>query len=176
MNTDKFTKQAFLTLYVPLKMEGLSIRKIAKAMGINPGTLQKYKKQYALPNIEEGKEVMNAVNAQVIKDTLDDYNHSETVIETAYKLHLKGIQVAMMDNDYKLARDISIEALKIAKTEADIKRTFSLLVDNRQVNITVEGVPPDVMDEIRESVALEIYAHLRDCGLCDSCKKIIGRE
>ena len=114
----------------------------------------------------------DAVNAKVNESALTEYNHSETIIETAYKLHLQGIQVAIQQKDYKLARDISIEALKIARTEADIKRTFSLLVDNRQVNImNINDVPPGVMDEIRQSIINEVVNMFRG-KLCDRCRRL----
>jgi len=167
----KYDRETFLSLYIPLKMKGMSVRKIADEIGVSPVTLQTYKRTW-IPTVAEPDKLKKAIIKENMVEAENRMEYNETLIDTAYKLHLQGIQTAIKDNDYKTARDISIEALKIAKTEAEIKRTFSLLVDNRQVNImNINDVPPEVMDSIRLEMANEVINHFRG-KLCERCRRL----
>jgi len=69
-------------------------------------------------------------------------NHREKIIETAYRLHERGIADAISQKSWAKARKISIDALKICKTEMEIERVFVAIgevnIQNTQVNIHSE--------------------------------------
>lgn len=168
MPDPKYTPNSFKIAYAPLKAEGLTPGQIASQMKISKKTLGRYLKNpdYVLDvSTETQLEKRAAMKAE---------NHSDKILETAYKLHEKGIHDALFDTidgkdyikahpDYKAARQISIDALKIARTEAEIKRVFlavgQMNIDNRQVNIT----------QIRNEIMQEVW----DDMLCVECKRKI---
>jgi predicted transcriptional regulator len=131
----KYPPAVFSKLYMEYKDRGMNQSEIARELGISRTTLCTYLndpdfRAHLTPKLDETEQL--AVN-QAAMSVSTSINRNEQIIDTAYKLHLKGIQDAIKDGDFREARNISIDALKIARTEAEIKRIFSVFtfVDNR---------------------------------------------
>jgi hypothetical protein len=89
-------------------------------------------------------------------------NHSEKIISVAFQLHEKGIKDAMDNKNWKEARKIALDALKIAKVEAEIKRIFLVIAGDVNINQT-QNVQINTQNEINK-----IYPRL-----CEKCRKAV---
>jgi len=130
----KFSPKAFAARYAPLRAKGLSREEIADKMSISTKTLERY-----LANPDYESILSTKTEDGDNKDIEKAKEKSTTIISAAYRLHEKGIADAVKKKDWKVAREISIEALKIARTEADIKRVVNA-ISGPTINITYNNV------------------------------------
>lgn len=131
MSKASYSPLQFARIYAPLKAKDLSRRLIALKMKVSSRTLDRYLVNPEYVAVLTGE----TVKAESYELQQGD-EHSSKIIEAAYKLHEKGIHDAIFETlpdgtdklkenpDYDKARQISIDALKIARTEADVKRIF----------------------------------------------------
>ena len=171
MGKTKYTPAKFKRKYAPLKARGLDNQDIARSLQVSYRTLLRYldNPEYVI-NVSQMTQNYN--NNQIEQGR----GRSEEILDTAFKLHKKGIHDALFDTingkdvlkqkpNYEKARQISLDALKIAMTDTQIQKTLIMIgsvnIDNRQVNIT--------------QVQQECFSHFWN-KICNNCKKKLKEE
>ena len=142
--------------------EKMPQRQVAELLNISRTTLQRYfnNPDYRLQEKEVAQVVQKVVQVNQTK-----MNNSEEIIDTAFKLHKKGIADAIKEGDWKEARTIALNALKIARVEAEIKRIFLVIGGDVNVNSTT-NIQLNLQQEINKIYPI----------LCDKCKKAVREE
>ena len=168
MKSKKFTPPEFAAKFAEAKLKSTNQAQIAEALGISRRTLQRYLR---VP------EYTSLMAQTVATKTISAMTHSETIIDTAYKLYKNAIAEALVAEtivdgklvkvvpNYKEARRLSIEALKIAITEAQIKRLFVVMGD---VNIDARTQQLIV---VKRQIIDEVFSLL-----CPKCQKMLESE
>ena len=146
MPTPKYSPTQFKTVYAPLKAKGLTKKQIAGKMKVSTRTIERY-----MANPDYVEVVSVATKQAEHQELIKGENHSDKIIEAAYRLHEKGIQDAINDKDYEEARRISIDALRIAKTEAEIKRIF-MIVGNLNIDARDQSQTLIIQQEVRKDI------------------------
>ena len=160
----------FAKHYIKAKLRGLPVEEIAASMGICLKTMYTYmgKPEFkaALGNIED---MTTSFEMEEVAD------QGAELIKKAYELHLLGIEEAIEEGDFKKARKIAIDGLKICKTDADTKRVFLAI---GEVNITHIQHNPQYVQMLthdREEIMSELMDVVREVADIDTYQKILTR-
>ena len=151
----------FVDLYRKAKSEGCRNKtEIIQYMGIS--RTQFYRKLKS-PIVKNDLEHTRNKKKQIIRQEVQkEINHSEQIIKVAYQLHEKGIKDATDRGDWEEARRLSIDALRICKTEAEIRRVFVMI-----------GGDVNIHEETTINVQLNQQIQKVYGKLCDRCKKAV---
>jgi len=151
------TPEEFRTGYLPYKAQGLSEKDIAKAMGLGLRTYYRYldDPDYVILLTQNGT---NAKKQGQVKGC----NRADKLIKEGYSLFEQGIKSAKKDGDFDKARRLIIDALKIAKAEADIKRVFNMFIDARDQSVNVV----EIRAEVERDTARAIFDGPMRCPEC----------
>ena len=158
------TDTEFIERFFNAKKSGCRNKtEMMKYMGIS--RTQFYRKMKS-PIVKNDLEHARNKKEQVVhKEVQEEINHSEQIIRIAYQLHEKGIKDATNAGDWEEARRLSIDALRICKTEAEIKKVFVMI--GGDVNIHEET-----------TVNIQLNQHIQRVygKLCDRCRKAVREE
>jgi len=173
MTITRYTPEEWREAYGNLIAENgekLPQRKMAEALRISRTTLQHYLNdpKYRL----QEKEVVQKV-AQVAQKKV---KHSEELIETAFQLHKKGIRDAINAGNWKDARKIALDSLKICHADTEIKRVFINITGDLIQNLTVNQIQDHPQYAHIHSKAMN-NDWMEDMGLlCDDCRERISKK
>lgn len=152
----KYTPAAFAAEYAPRKATGMRDAAIASAMGINPSTIARYlaKPEYATP-------VQDAIAAQQRGNAVVGLTRADKLISESYELFELGIREARNKGDFAEARRLCIQALTVARTEADLQRVAAAVyIDNSTTNVNVMSAR-DILTELLPRLCPECRNRLR---------------
>ncbi|MCK5602518.1 hypothetical protein KAR91_11630 [Candidatus Pacearchaeota archaeon] len=160
MGHPKYTAARFKRKYPPLLAKGMSRPEIALKLDVSVRTLERYlaKEDYVGKVTAE----MEKINE---RDIVIGESNSKQIITVAYKLFKKAINAAIEKKDFPEARRLSLDALKIAKTEAEVKKVFFTI---GQVNF---GPTEINITQIRQEQIQEIWRLL-----CPNCQTRILKQ
>lgn len=169
MNRKKLTPEQFGLAYgmAKIKNPNISVRKLATLLQISPTTCQGY---LTSPDYQA------QIDTKLIQEVMDrgtqkKIDRAEEILDTAFKLNSKRIRelittkeivaedgtttiIEPTQKDWEDARIISLQMLNVAKTEAEVKRVFSMIqvnIDARQQTVNIESCNrcmDDIIDEI----------------------------
>lgn len=176
--TPKYTPERFSLYYPKFKAEGLTQEQIADKMGISSRTLSKY-----LVNPKYQLQSANNIQAEKQIVQKEAKSRADQIIDAGYSIHailiehyknkgdkqFKSADIKNGEMSYEKCAEMTREALKVCRTEADIKRVFAAIqvnVDNRELNvggdcqrcsqdiikIIMGSVDPKTMERIVEAI------------------------
>ena len=184
VKTNALSPAEFVTRYPPLKARRLNQTQIAKKLKISDKTLRKYLKDEEYGGALNGDAVGELEKENVKAGIAKGGRLADEIITTSYKLHkqmmadelalYKEILSGDPDDERSLsdrrkdakphlegARRLSIEALKVARTEAEVNRIYNLIIFNKT------GIP-------LEDVVILILNLVNQCDpKCKKCRNNI---
>ena len=173
----KMTPRQFGLAYamILIRHPNYGVRKIAKLLQLTPTTVQTY---LHLPEYQAEIDT-DLIQKVTDRETQKEINYAYDIIDASFKLNSKRIKELTTPRqvkgrggkvrtkeptaaDWEEARVISLEMLRIAKTEAEVKRALSAIqinIDNRKQTVNVMAC-----DKCMDDIMGDLEGVL--CGKC----------